>query len=152
CNIVMGLGDPVGKILSEHPGVPMISFTGGTATGAKIQSYANPHFKKVSLELGGKNATIILKDADLKKSIPTILRSAFLNQGEICLCGSKILVQEDIYDDFCEIFTEATKMLSVGDPKNEKTFMGPLISAAHFEKVAKAVEMAKKEKGKVLIG
>src|SRR6201999_2339113 len=99
-----------------------------TATGAKIQSYAAPHFKKVSLELGGKNATIILKDADLKKHLPLIVRSSFLNQGEICLCGSKILVQEEIYQEFCDAFVQAVSALMVGDPKNEKTFMGPLIS------------------------
>lgn len=152
CNIVLGLGEPVGRTLCEHPGIAAISFTGGTETGAKIQSYAGPSFKKVSLELGGKNATIVLKDADLKKAIPTILRSAFLNQGEICLCGSKILVQEDIYEEFCEIFAEATKHLTVGDPKNEKIFMGPLISQGHLEKVSKAVEQAKAEKGKILCG
>jgi aminomuconate-semialdehyde/2-hydroxymuconate-6-semialdehyde dehydrogenase len=152
CNIILGRGEPAGRALAEHPGVPLISFTGGTATGAKISALAAPSFKKVSLELGGKNATIVLKDADLRKGIPTILRSSFLNQGEICLCGSKILVQEEIYEEFCEVFAEAAKALVVGDPLNDKTFMGPLISKEHLEKVKSAVELAVKEKGKILAG
>lgn len=152
CNIVLGLGEPVGRTMAEHPGVSAVSFTGGTATGAKIQGYAGAQFKKVSLELGGKNATIVLADADLKRAIPTILRSAFLNQGEICLAGSKILVQEEIKDQFIEIFVETTKALKVGDPKGEKIFMGPLISKSHLEKVSSAVEQAKKEKAKVILG
>jgi aminomuconate-semialdehyde/2-hydroxymuconate-6-semialdehyde dehydrogenase len=152
CNMVLGLGDPVGRTLAEHPGVSAISFTGGTATGAKIQHYAGSQFKKVSLELGGKNATIVLADADLKRAIPTILRSAFLNQGEICLAGSKILVQEEILESFTEIFVETAKTLKVGDPKGDKTFMGPLISADHLQKVSAAVEQAKNEKAKILLG
>jgi aminomuconate-semialdehyde/2-hydroxymuconate-6-semialdehyde dehydrogenase len=152
CNMVLGLGEPVGRTIAEHPGVAAVSFTGGTATGAKIQSYAGSQFKKVSLELGGKNATIVLADADLKRAIPTIIRAAFLNQGEICLAGSKILVQEEILEEFTELFVEVAKTLRVGDPKGDKTFMGPLISEAHFEKVAYAVESAKNEKAKILLG
>jgi aminomuconate-semialdehyde/2-hydroxymuconate-6-semialdehyde dehydrogenase len=152
CNIIFGKGERAGRLLCEHPGVPLISFTGGTATGSKIAAYCAPHFKKTSLELGGKNATIILNDVDLKKIIPTILRSAFLNQGEICLCGSKILVQEQIYDEFCEVFSEAAKLLIVGDPMDAKTFMCPLISADHLKKVSQAVALARKEKAKILAG
>lgn len=151
CNIIFGEGR-VGQALVEHPGVPLISFTGGTETGAKIQHASAGKFKKLSLELGGKNATIVLKDADLKKVVPSVLRSSFLNQGQICLCGSKILVQEDIYDAFCEVFAEATKALTLGDPKDEKTFMGPLISEAHLNKIENAVKQAIGEKGKVLAG
>jgi aminomuconate-semialdehyde/2-hydroxymuconate-6-semialdehyde dehydrogenase len=152
CNMVFGKGETAGRALVSHPGVPIVSFTGGTATGAKIQEYCASSFKKVSLELGGKNATIILKDADLKKVIPTVLRASFLNQGEICLCGSKILVQEEVYAEFCEVFAEAASHLVIGDPMHDKTFMGPLISPEHFIKVSGMVQLAKKEKGKILTG
>src|SRR5262249_55718995 len=111
CNIVFGKGDPAGSYLVKHPGVPLISFTGGTATGEKIQSLAAAHVKKLSLELGGKNATIILKDVDLAKVVPQIVRSSFLNQGEICLCGSKILVQEDIHKEFLAEFVKQVEAL-----------------------------------------
>lgn len=152
CNLILGKGDPAGRMLVEHPAVPLISFTGGTKTGEIIQKLAAPHVKRLSLELGGKNATIVLADADLKKAIPTIVRSSFLNQGEICLCGSKILVQETIYDEFVKQFVEAVKALKVGDPQAADTFMGPVIYQAHFDKVMSAIELAKKENGKVLAG
>lgn len=152
CNIVFGQGDPVGSTLCAHPGVAAISFTGGTVTGEKIIQSTAAHFKKLSLELGGKNATIILKDADLKKAMPTLVRSSFLNQGEICLCGSKILVQQDIYEEFLAEFTKQTEALIVGDPNEEQTFMGPLISKAHLDKVQSFIEMARKEKGKIVTG
>lgn len=152
CNIVFGRGEVAGSTLVKHPGVPLISFTGGTATGEKIQSMAAPHFKKLSLELGGKNANIILKDADLKKAIPTTLRSSFLNSGQICLCGSKILVQEDIYEEFMAEFVKQTEALVVGDPKDSKTFMGPLVSKEHLDKVMSMIETAQKDNGKVLTG
>src|SRR5690606_7808662 len=104
CNIIFGRGESAGATLVSHPGVPLISFTGGTETGAIIAKSAAPHFKKLSLELGGKNANIIFKDADLKKALPMALRSSFLNSGQICLCGSRILVQQDIYEDFMKEF------------------------------------------------
>lgn len=151
-NIVLGRGEPAGSTLCSHPGVPLISFTGGTATGEKIIQSTAPHFKKLSLELGGKNANIILKDADLKKAIPTTVRSSFLNQGEICLCGSKILVQEDIYEEFISEFVKQTNELIVGDPSDEKSFMGPLVSKAHLDKVTSAIELAKKERAEILTG
>lgn len=151
-NIVHGRGDQAGAALVSHPGVPLISFTGGTATGEKIQTMAAPFFKKVSLELGGKNATIILKDVDLDKIIPEIVRSSFLNQGEICLCGSKILVQEDIAEAFLEKFGAAVKELKVGDRKDEGTYLGPLVSKAHFDKVKTAAAQALKEGGKYVAG
>jgi acyl-CoA reductase-like NAD-dependent aldehyde dehydrogenase len=152
CNIVLGRGETAGHTLVSHPGVPLISFTGGTATGEKILKSTAPHFKKVSLELGGKNATIVLKDADLKKTIPGVILASFQNQGEVCLCGEKILVQEEVYEEFLEQFVAATKKLVVGDPKDEKTFMGPLVSRPHLDKVMSLIELAKKDKGKILTG
>ncbi len=151
-NIVHGRGETAGAALVAHPGVPLISFTGGTATGEKIQTMAAPFFKKVSLELGGKNATVILKDVDLDKVVPEIVRSSFLNQGEICLCGSKILVQEDIYEAFLDKFTAAVKELKVGDRHLESTYLGPLVSKEHFEKVQAAVAQAQKEGAKLTTG
>jgi aminomuconate-semialdehyde/2-hydroxymuconate-6-semialdehyde dehydrogenase len=152
CNMVFGKGDPAGSHLVKHPGVPLISFTGGTATGEKIQAMAAPYVKKLSLELGGKNATIVLKDVDIKKTVPLVARASFLNSGEICLCGSKILIQEDIYEDFCAELVHHIETLPVGDPMDAKTFMGPLVSKPHYDKVISLLEVAKKEGGKVLTG
>lgn len=152
CNIIFGKGDPAGSYLVKHPGVPLISFTGGTATGEKIQALVAPYTKKLSLELGGKNATIILKDADLNKIIPEIARASFLNSGEICLCGSKLLVQEDIYAEFCDKFAKHVETLTVGDPREAANFMGPLVSAQHYDKVLGLLEVAKKDGGKVIAG
>lgn len=152
CNMVFGKGDPVGSYLVRHPGVPLISFTGGTATGEKIQTMAAPYVKKLSLELGGKNATIILKDVDIKKIVPMIARASFLNQGEICLCGSKILVQEDIYKEFTEELVKYVEGLKVGDPLLPETFLGPIVSQTQYDKVLSLLEVAKKDGGKVVAG
>lgn len=152
CNMVYGVGSEAGRALVSHPGVPLISFTGGTETGRKIIEDSAPHFKKLSLELGGKNASIVLSDADLKKAVSGTVRSAFLNQGEICLCGSRVLVQESIYKEFLSAFVSEVKGLIVGDPLNEKTFMGPLISKAHLEKVKAKIAQAKSEDGRIETG
>lgn len=151
CNMIFGLGDPAGSYLVKHPGVPLISFTGGTATGQKIQELAAANVKRLSLELGGKNATIVLKDADLAKVIPQIARASFLNSGEICLCGSKILVQDELYPEFVAQFVEHVKTLKVGDPLDKDTFMGPVVSRAHYDKVKSLIEVARKDKGKILL-
>ncbi len=152
CNIILGKGDPAGSYLVKHPGVSLISFTGGTATGEKIQTMAAPFVKKLSLELGGKNATIVMNDVDLAKVIPQIARASFLNQGEICLCGSKILVQEGIFKEFCEQFAKHVDSLVVGDPMDSKTFMGPIVSKPQYDKVMSLLEVAKKDGGKVIAG
>ncbi len=152
CNIVFGTGERAGSVLVDHPSVPLISFTGGTVTGEKIYKAAAPNFKKISLELGGKNPNIIFDDADLTKCVPTTVRSSFQNQGEICLCGSRIYVQEKIYDQFLEQFKAETEKLVVGDPSDEKTFMGPLVSAQHLDKVVSCIEQARKEGATILTG
>ena len=152
CNIVHGRGDVVGETLVSHPGVPLVSFTGSSATGEKILNATSSRFKKVSLELGGKNATIVMNDADLIKTIPGVISASFSNQGEVCLCGEKLLVQEGIYDEFVEKFVEATKNLVVGDPMDSKTDMGPLVSQQHYDKVVSLIAMAKSDQGKVLAG
>ncbi len=127
-NVVHGYGAKVGAALVAHPGVPTISFTGGTATGAEIARAAAPHFKKVALELGGKNPNIIFADADLDEVLNTSVRSSFDNQGEICLCGSRIFVESSVYPQFVERFVAATRQLKVGDPLDPAVDQGALIS------------------------
>ncbi|HEU4521699.1 MAG TPA: aldehyde dehydrogenase [Thermoanaerobaculia bacterium] len=151
-NIVHGLGSKAGQALTSHPDVPLISFTGGTVTGANVATSAAPYFKKVSLELGGKNPNVIFADADLDQAVATSIQSSFANQGEICLCGSRIFVERSIHDRFVEAFVAATKRLRIGDPSDESTDVGALISAAHLEKVSGYVELAKQEGGSILTG
>lgn len=152
CNMVFGTGEGAGSVLVDHPAVPLISFTGGTATGEKIYRASATNFKKISLELGGKNPNIIYDDADLSKAVPGTVRSSFLNQGEICVCGSRIYVQESIYEKFLSEFKSETEKLVVGNPLDEKTFMGPLVSAAHLDKVMGSIDQARKEGGKIICG
>ncbi len=149
-NIVHGEGGQTGQALIDHPDVPVVSFTGGTQTGAHIAQTVAPQFKKISLELGGKNPNIIFADCDFEKALKTTLRSSFLNQGEICLCGSRIYVEESIFQEFISRFVEETDKLVVGDPLQKGTFLGPLVSQSHLEKVLSYVELAQKEGGRVL--
>lgn len=150
-NILHGKGAHVGQALVSHEGVPAISFTGGTDTGRTIGRLAAGRFKKVSLELGGKNPVIVFEDCNLTEAVETSIRSAFANQGEICLCGSRILVEDSIYDRFKSMFIKGVNELRVGDPK-EKVDMGALISAGHLEKVDRYVQEAKKEGAELLTG
>lgn len=151
-NIVHGLGASVGAAITAHPGVPAISFTGGTATGASIARTAAPMFKKLSLELGGKNPTLIFGDCEFDEMLDTVLRSAFSNQGEICLCGSRIFIERPIYERFREAFVERVRGLTVGDPLDDSTMQGALVSASHMEKVLSYVDLAREEGGTVLCG
>ncbi len=151
-NIVFGLGSPVGEAIVRHPKIPLISFTGGTETGRKIYRDSAEHFKKISLELGGKNPNIIFADCDLQQAVHVSLRSSFLNQGEICLCGSRIYVEDSIYEQFVDAFVLQASHLKVGDPKAADTFLGALVSKEHLEKVQSYVALAKKEHGKILCG
>eukprot|EP00005_Dracoamoeba_jomungandri_P003057 CAMPEP_0174261282 /NCGR_PEP_ID=MMETSP0439-20130205/11338_1 /TAXON_ID=0 /ORGANISM="Stereomyxa ramosa, Strain Chinc5" /LENGTH=486 /DNA_ID=CAMNT_0015345735 /DNA_START=21 /DNA_END=1481 /DNA_ORIENTATION=+ len=151
-NIVFGSGASAGDALVRHPNVPLISFTGGTVTAEKIIVASAPLFKKTAFELGGKNPNIIFEDADLDECIATTLKSSFANQGEICLCGSRIFVQKSIYDEFLQRFVEATKNLVVGDPTDPKTNLGALISKEHLAKVSSYIDLAKEEGGEVLCG
>ena len=143
-NIVFGDGPKVGSAIASHPRIPLVSFTGSTLTGEKIAIAAAPHHKKLSLELGGKNANIIFEDANLDECVATTVRSSFANQGEICLCGSRVFVQEGIYDEFLKRFTEATKKIVVGNPAAPTTTMGALVSKQHLDKVLSYVELARK--------
>lgn len=151
-NIVHGLGSKVGASITAHPEVPIISFTGGTATGAEIARVAAPMFKKLSLELGGKNPNIIFDDCDVEAAVSTSLNSSFSNQGQICLCGSRIYVQRGIYELFKAKFVERVAAMKVGDPKNPKVKLGAVVSEAHFHKVLSHIDLAKEEGGTVLTG
>jgi aminomuconate-semialdehyde/2-hydroxymuconate-6-semialdehyde dehydrogenase len=152
-NIVHGTGPGVGQPLVEHDGIKAISFTGSTRTGAAIAAAAAPGFRKLSLELGGKNPAIVLDDFDFgEASLDTIVRSGFANQGEICLCGSRLLVQRSIYERFKEHYLAKVRRLRVGDPGDAATDLGALVSKAHFDKVVGCIERAKAEGGRVLHG
>lgn len=151
-NIVHGLGSKAGQAIIEHPEIVGISFTGGTTTGKRIAATAAPMFKKLSLELGGKNPNIIFADCDFEQAVSTSIYSSFSNQGEICLCGSRILVERSVYDRFVEEFIKRTKKLSVGDPADEETRVGALVSEEHMNKVLSYIELAKAEGGKVMSG
>jgi aminomuconate-semialdehyde/2-hydroxymuconate-6-semialdehyde dehydrogenase len=151
-NILHGLGPKVGDAIVKHPGIKAISFTGGTATGAYIASTVAPMFKKVSLELGGKNANIIFADADFDQMITNTIRSSFSNQGQICLCGSRILVEASIYDRFKESFLQKVKAMQLGDPMHPHTKMGALVSEGHMNKVLQCIALAREEGGEILTG
>ncbi|HEY1039892.1 MAG TPA: aldehyde dehydrogenase, partial [Bacteroidia bacterium] len=151
-NIVHGLGHKVGSAITGNKDIPVISFTGGTKTGADIARIAAPMFKKMSLELGGKNPNIIFADCDYEKMLSTTMHSSFANQGQICLCGSRIFVERPLYEKFKADFVERTKKLLVGDPFGEKTKIGAVVSKPHMEKILSYVELAKEEGGTVLFG
>jgi aminomuconate-semialdehyde/2-hydroxymuconate-6-semialdehyde dehydrogenase len=151
-NVVHGLGPEVGEPLVTHPQVKAISFTGSTAVGQRIAGLAAPLLKKVSLELGGKNPTLVFADSDWRGQLDTIVRSAFQNSGQICLCGSRILVERPIYNEFRDALVERALALRVGDPIDEDNNLGPLVSQAHFDKVVGAIALAREEGGQVLCG
>ena len=151
-NIVHGLGPKVGQAITEHPSIPVLSFTGGTATGKQIAATAAPMFKKLSLELGGKNPNIIFADCDFDEALKTTMHSSFANQGQICLCGSRIFVERPIYEKFKTAFVEKTNRLRVGDPADEGTNLGAIVSASHMNKVLSYIALAKEEGGSILSG
>ena len=152
-NIVQGRGPGVGQAIAEHPRVKAVSFTGSTATGARIAGVTAAQFKKVSLEMGGKNPAIVFADADLSDAnLDTIVRSGFANQGEICLCGSRLLVQRSIYEAFRERYLARVQALRVGDPAEAGSDLGAMVSQVHYDKVLGCIEQARAEGGQVLCG
>lgn len=151
-NIVHGLGNTTGQAIIEHPKIKAISFTGGTATGAHIARTAAPMFKKLSLELGGKNPNIIFADCDYDKMLATTVRSSFANQGQICLCGSRIFVEESIYEQFKKDFIQKVSELKVGSPFEADTNIGALVSKIHLEKVKSFIAIAEEEGGGIVFG
>jgi aminomuconate-semialdehyde/2-hydroxymuconate-6-semialdehyde dehydrogenase len=151
-NILHGTGPGAGEAIVSHPEIKAISFTGSTKAGERIASIAAPKFKKLSLELGGKNPVIIFSDCDWEKMMEETIRSSFSNQGEICLCGSRILIEESVYSKFKTEFVERTKALIVGDPLDENSNQGAIVSKVHFEKILRCIDTAKHEGGKILCG
>lgn len=151
-NIVHGLGNKVGQAITEHPQITAISFTGGTVTGAHIAKVAAPMFKKLSLELGGKNPTIIFADCNYDTMLKTVVNSAFTNQGQICLCGSRIFIERPIYERFKKDFVEKTKQLNIGDPLDTNTHLGAIVSEQHMHKILSYIDLAQQEGGQLLTG
>ena len=152
-NIIHGSGPGAGEAIVSHPAVKAISFTGSTRAGERIASIAAPKFKKLSLELGGKNPAIIFADCEWEKMLFNTIRSSFANQGEICLCGSRILIEESVYEKFKTDFINwINKGLKVGDPLLEDTKQGAIVSKTHYEKILRCIETAKQEGGKILCG
>lgn len=151
-NIVHGTGPETGEAICTHPTVKAVSFTGGTKTGARIAGVTAPLFKKLSLELGGKNPVLIFDDCDFDAMLATTVRSSFSNQGEICLCGSRIFVHDAIYDRFKTEFVARAKQLRVGDPLDAKTEQGALVSEQHHAKVRSYIDLARTEGGTILCG
>ena len=151
-NIVHGNGPNCGEAIVKHPAIKAISFTGSTRAGEQIASIAAPKFKKLSLELGGKNPNIIFADCDWDKMLDTTIQSSFSNQGQICLCGSRILIEQSVYEKFKTAFVERTKKLSVGDPLDESSNQGAIVSKMHFDKIMHCIDIAKKEGGTILCG
>jgi len=151
-NIVHGLGGKVGQAIVEHEYIKAISFTGGTETGKRIAATAAPMFKKLSLELGGKNPTIVFDDCDFEETVKQVVTSSFSNQGEICLCGSRIFVQQSIYTKFRDAFVARVKALKVGDPNEDNSNLGAIVSAPHKQKILGYIQLAQQEGGTILCG
>lgn len=151
-NIVHGLGHKTGAAIVADPDVVAISFTGGTTTGKKISEVAAPMFKKMSLELGGKNPNLIFADCDYEQTLETSVRSSFANQGQICLCGSRIYVERSIYDQFVVDFVEKVKALKIGDPMEASTNIGAIVSQDQYEKDLEYIQLAREEGGKIECG
>ena len=151
-NVVHGTGPKVGAAITAHPKITTISFTGGTVTGRKVAEACAPLFKKVSLELGGKNPNIIFADADFDAAIAGSVRSSFANQGQVCLCGSRVFVERSAYKNFVERFIERTAQLCLGDPLDEKTEQGAIVNKPQLDKIKFYVDLAQKEGGKIALG
>jgi len=151
-NIVHGTGPKVGSAIVAHRDIKAISFTGGTKTGEDIARTAAPMFKKLSLELGGKNPNIIFADCDYEEMLATTIRSSFSNQGEICLCGSRIFIERPMYEQFKGDFISRVRALKVGDPMDADTDVGAIVSKQHFEKIMSYIDLAREEGGTILTG
>jgi aminomuconate-semialdehyde/2-hydroxymuconate-6-semialdehyde dehydrogenase len=151
-NVVHGTGPNVGAAITAHPKIGTISFTGGTVTGRKVAEACAPLFKKVSLELGGKNPNIIFADADLEAAIAGSVRSSFANQGQICLCGSRVFVERSAYEDFVDRFIDKASQLKTADPLDENTEQGAIVNKPQLDKIKFYVDLAQKEGGKIALG
>ena len=151
-NIVHGIGSKIGDFLTGHEDTPIVSFTGGTQTGRHIARIASPMFKKISLELGGKNPNIVFADANFDKAVTVAVKAGFSNQGQICLCGSRLFIQDEIYEKFKKALLEKVSKLKVGDPQDDGMDLGAVVSEEHMNKVLSKITQAKKIGGNILTG
>ena len=151
-NIVHGIGSKIGDFLTGHEDTPIVSFTGGTQTGRHIAGIASPMFKKISLELGGKNPNIVFADANFDKAVTMAVKAGFSNQGQICLCGSRLFIQDEIYEKFKKALLEKVSKLKVGDPQADGMDLGAVVSEEHMNKVLSKITQAKKIGGNILTG
>ncbi len=154
-NIVHGYGQKVGRAVSAHPHIPVITFTGGTRTGRDIAERAAPHFKTLSLEMGGKNPVVVFADSGdelYEEMLRTTIRSSFTNQGEICLCGSRVFIERSLYERFSRDFVAAASALRVGDPNEPGSNLGAINSEAHLSNILSSIDLAQQEGGRVLCG
>lgn len=151
-NVLHGRGAEIGAAITAHPDISAISFTGGTVTGKAIYAGAAENLKKISLELGGKNPVIVFADADFDKAVEGAKTAAFANQGQVCLCGSRLLIEESIYEKFKAAFLEKTAEIKIGDPLEDDTQHGATVSEAHMEKVLSCIDLVKQEGGRILCG
>ena len=151
-NIINGSGDRVGKRITNHPDIKAISFTGGTETGEKIFNKASRTFKKLALEMGGKNPAIIFEDCNYDQMLETVVKSSFTNQGQICLCSSRLLIAESIYEKFKIDFCKRVSEINIGDPNNTETQFGAITSKPHFDKINHYINLIDKENGSILVG
>ena len=151
-NIVHGIGSKIGDFLTGHEDTPIVSFTGGTQTGRHIAGIASPMFKKISLELGGKNPNIVFADANFDKAVTMAVKAGFSNQGQICLCGSRLFIQDEIYEKFKKALLEKVSKLKVGDPQDDEMDLGAVVSEEHMNKVLSKITQAKKIGGNILTG
>jgi len=151
-NVLHGNGPSIGDAITNHPRIQAISFTGGTTTGSHIAAKVAPTFKKLSLELGGKNPNLVFADCDFNQMMETTLKSSFSNQGQICLCGSRIYVEREIYSKFREEFVKRAKNIQVGDPQESTSQLGAVVSQSHFKKIQGCLKLAKEEGGEILCG
>ena len=151
-NIVHGIGSKIGDFLTGHEDTPIVSFTGGTQTGRHIAGIASPMFKKISLELGGKNPNIVFADANFDKAVTMAVKAGFSNQGQICLCGSRLFIQDEIYEKFKKALLEKVSKLKVGDPQDDGMDLGAVVSEEHMNKVLSKITQAKKIGGNILTG
>jgi len=151
-NVLQGTGNVTGEAIINHPGIKGISFTGSTRAGARIASVGAPMFKKLSLELGGKNPSLIFSDCNWDKMMKTVIQSSFTNQGQICLCSSRLIIEDSIYDRFKDEFVSKAKELVVGDPLESNSRQGAIVSKMHYDKILRCIENTKKEGGKILCG
>ena len=151
-NLIHGVGKDAGQAIVENPSIGAISFTGGTETGKQVARVSAPLFKKISLELGGKNSSIIFSDCDLDKTIEGVARAAFLNNGQVCLAGSRILIEDSIFERFVELFTKKVSEMNIGDPMQACTELGSLVSKQHLDKVRQYIKLGLEEGGVILYG